>query len=187
MNYKQYTDTELIDKVRNGKSKDKEKGFTVLYERYSSAVHGFCKSMVRNSQVVEDIFQETFIRFYKKLEQGLEVRNPSAFLITIARNLSLNYHRDKKDTVQVEDVPFIFDADNSYEKKELLELVMNALDVMDYKYKEAFVLKKIDGYSVQEISDIIGISEEGVKTRIRRARKMLLEILDPYLKDNIGK
>lgn len=180
--YIKYSDIELVELLRSSKTKS-ERAFTVLYERYAAHVRAYCKNMIKNADAAEDIFQETFIRFYKSLNTDFKVINVPAYLIKIARNLALNYFRDKKQMLQVEEVHSIFDSDNNYEQKELLEIVMKALDLLDFKYKEAFVLRKIDGFSLQEIADALEISVEGAKTRVNRARIKLMEILQPYLKD----
>ena len=58
-----------------------------------------------------------------------------------------------------------------------------ALDLLDEKYKEAFVLKKFNGMSIKEVAKVCNISEEGAKSRISRARLKIMDILEPYLKD----
>ena len=60
---------------------------------------------------------------------------------------------------------------------------MMAIDLLDYQNKEAFILSKFEGMKRSEIADICGISVDGVKKRLSRARNKILEILDPYIKD----
>lgn len=183
-NYKKYSDEELIVKLK-GRKKEAEKAFAAIYQRYSTHVYSYTKSIVRDHDDTEDIYQEVFMRFFKNVEKGSEITNLHSYLIKIARNLCLNYKRDKKPQVQIEDWHKTIDNELNIEEKEMFDLVMRALDVMDEKYSEAFILKKIEGLKFKEIADILEISLEGAKTRVNRARIKLLEILDPYINDTI--
>lgn len=177
-----FSDEDLIELIRS-KPRHREKAFAAIYNRYAPQVHSYCRMMIKNHDHAEDIFQESFIRFYKSIDENFEVKNIPGFVTKIARNLSLNYHRDKKHTVPVEDITTLIEDPNHYEKKELLDLVFRAIDLLDDKYKEAFVLKKVEGLSLKEIAEILNITLEGAKTRVNRARLKLLDILEPYMKD----
>lgn len=175
-------DEELTTILRNGGA-DGDEAFTELYNRYSSNVYSYCKFMAADDDLASDIFQEAFIRMYKNVRPTGSSTNVKAYLLKTARNLSINYSRNRKKTVPIEDVNLSYDLENSYEKKELFDLAVMALDLLDYKYKEAFVLQKFDNLSLKEISELTGITVDGVKSRVSRARKKMMEILEPYLKD----
>ena len=181
-NYNKYSDEELVELLPK-KKRVAEKAFEAIYNRYSSHVHAYCRSIIRDPDETEDIFQETFMRFFKNVKKGAEITNLHSYLIKISRNLCLNHIRDKKHNVEIEEYHKVVDEDANYNNKEMLDLVMRALDLMDFKYREAFVLKKIEGMKFTEIADIMDISVEGAKTRVNRARIKLYELLDPYMKD----
>lgn len=181
-NYLKYSDEELVELIR-GKKKVSEKAFEVIFDRYSYNVNAYVRTVIRDVYETDDIFQETFIRFYNNVRNGAEITNLQAYLIKIARNLCLNYRRDKKFNVEVEDFHKIINEENDYGNQELLGIVMQALDLMDEKYKEAFILKKIDGMKFEEVAQVLDLTLEGAKTRVNRARIKLLEILEPYIKD----
>ncbi len=181
-NYKIKSDSELVDLLRD-KKRISEKAFEAIFDRYSYNVNAYVRTVIGDADDSADIFQETFIRFYNNVRNGAEITNLQSYLIKISRNLCLNYKRDKKNNVEVEDFHKIVNEENFYENQELLEIVMRALDLMDDKYKEAFVLKKIDGMKFEEVANVLDLTLEGAKTRVNRARVKLLEILDPYIKD----
>lgn len=186
-NLKKYTDKELIEIIRSeaGKKRkpDSEKAFGIIYNRYSSKINAYCKYLINDEEQAEDIFQETFIRFYNSLQKDFVAINVNGFLYKTARNLCFNYNRDKKKTVPIEDLNLIIDDGKAYEKKELFDLILMALDLIDGKYKEAFILKKFNGLSIKEIAKVCNISEEGAKSRVSRSRLKIIDILEPYLKD----
>lgn len=181
-NFKKYEDEELVKQLVKNKRAG-EKAFEEIYNRYSSHVYSYIRYVVRDPDDTEDLYQEVFMRFYKNVQKGSEITNLHSYLIKIARNLCLNYKRDKKNNVPIEEYHKVINNDFDLENKELFDLIIRALDLMDEKYKEAFILKKIEGLKFTEVAEILEISEEGAKTRVNRARIKLLDILDPYMKD----
>ena len=88
--FTKYSDKELVEIIRKDTSSKKsssEKAFGVIFNRYSTKIHTYCKCIINDSDQAEDIFQETFIRFYKSLGKNFEPINVAGFLYTTARNL----------------------------------------------------------------------------------------------------
>lgn len=180
--YTSYSDDELI--VLLSKSgREAERAFTVLYNRYSSRIHAYCYRIIEDSTYAEDMFQETFIRFFQTAKSGRAISNVPGFMITIARNLCLNYKRDKKDALVLTDIDFFTDTSQSYEQKELLDLIARSLELLSFEYREIFVLREYDGLSYEEIAEVTGTTVTNAKTRAFRAKQKVKEILQPYLKD----
>ena len=67
------------------------------------------------------------------------------------------------------------------ERAEIREALVSALSSLERHYREAFVMRDVQGLSISETSVILGISPGAVKTRLRRARLMLRDILAPRL------
>jgi RNA polymerase sigma-70 factor, ECF subfamily len=181
-NYSTYSDEQLVAQLNEEKSKS-EKAFTELYNRYSPKVHAYCLRVLNNREAAEDIFQETFIRFYQKIQTDHKQTNVPGFLITIARNLCLNYKRDNIPSVPIESDDFVLETSKGYENTELLNLITTALELLDFEYKEAFVLREYDGLSYNEIAEVTGVTITNAKSRVFRAKQKIKEILSPYLKD----
>jgi RNA polymerase sigma-70 factor (ECF subfamily) len=179
-NYKKYSDKELVGFLGQ---KGEDRAFRELYDRYSPSVHAYCLRVLSNEEAAEDIFQETFIRFYQNVKQEAPKTNIPGFLITIARNLCLNYKRDKRQTVQIDNLDFLLTERQNYEEKELLELITRTLELLPEDYREAFVLREYSGLSYNQISDVLEISLSNAKSRVFRAKQKIKEILQPYLKD----
>lgn len=139
--------------------------------------------LIGNIDAAEDIFQETFIRFYKSIEKNVEITNISGYLTVIARNLCYNHKRDTKHTVEVDEKHIIYDQSINIENKELLELIIKSLEVLEQKYRDPFVMREFDGMSYKEIAKKLDITIDNAKTRCLRAKRKIIKILDPYLKD----
>lgn len=158
--------------------------FEELYNRYSSKIYTYIKKILNNSIAADDIFQETFVRFYECARKGQEMTNIAGFLIKIARNLCLNEKNSKYNShFDIDDFSFAY-YDKSYEKKEINELINMGLDALPTKYREVIVLKEFLDFSYQEIADLLGISLAVVRIRIYRAKSKLREFLAPFLKEN---
>jgi len=181
-NYRKYDDDELISIIRSGKH-NSDKAFAELYRRYSPKVHAYCSIMLGHREHAEDVFQEVFIKFFQNLTKEFENVNVQGYLMTIARNLCFNHKRDTKVTVPIEDYDYLFETHINYEKRELLELLISSLDLIEVDFKEIFVLKEFDGLSYKELSELLNISEVYARKKIMLARQRLREVLAPYLKD----
>lgn len=182
INFKHLTDGELVLKLKSSK-KEAEAAFTELYNRYSPMVHAYCMRVVDYSEHAEDIFQKTFIRFYNNVTNEVRELNVPGFLITIARNLCLNYKRDKKNNVSIDELDNVIADHQNYEKKELLDLITRGLELIDDDLREAFVLKEYNGMQYNEIAEICNITVVNAKSRVFRAKQKLKSILQPYLND----
>lgn len=182
LNFNSYTDEELVAMLENEK-KVAENAFQELYNRYSSMVHAYCIRVLNNLETAEDIFQETFIKFFQHVQSDRKTTNIPGFLITIARNLCLNYKRDKIPTVSIDGYDFKTERNQNYENRELLELITYALDLLEFEYREAFVLREYDGLAYNDIAEITGTTITNAKSRVFRAKQKIKEILQPYLQE----
>jgi len=179
---REYTDSELIALIGKN-TKHQSEAFSELYDRHSVKVRSFCHYMIQNSEQIEDIFQETFISFYNNICEGKKIDSTRSYLYSIARNLCMKYFRDKKTTVPLENQQFFVDERNKYDKNEMFSLIEKSLQLLDDIYREAFVMREFEGLSYKEIAEICDTSLSNAKSRVFRAHKQLIEILQPYLKD----
>lgn len=177
-----YNDDELIDLMR-GSKRNSELAFSEVYRRYSGMIHAYCACMINDRSQIEDIFQEVLIRFYQKVADTDAKINTKGFLFTIARNLCLNYIRDKKFTVPIEKFEIQLDTYQPTENDELVELIAMAISLLDNDYKEIFILREIEGLSYEDIAEIANISVANARKRAFRARMKVKDILTPYFKD----
>ncbi|MCX8054275.1 MAG: RNA polymerase sigma factor [Ignavibacteria bacterium] len=158
--------------------------FEELYNRYSSKIYTYIRKILNNSPASDDIFQETFIRFYEFSKKSKNMTNVIGFLIKTARNLCLNEKKSKNSThLDISNFNFAY-YDKSYENKEINELVDIGLDALPEKYREVLVLREFMDFSYQEIADILGVSMPVVRIRIFRAKNKLREFLAPFLNEN---
>ncbi len=179
-NLSSYSDRELVEMLQGNKSLT-EAAFTELYDRYGLRINAYCISILNNSEQAEDVFQETFLKFYQKASSDKFEGSVIGFLITIARNLCLNVKRDTKLTVPIEE--FEFSLDSKYEDKELADLVMMAMDLLGGNQKEAIILRIFNDLRYKEIGDILGVTPARARYLVFNGRQKIKDILYPYLKE----
>lgn len=180
--YNTYCDYELV-KLLRGDKKTSEKAFAVLYDRYSSKVYAYCYRVLGNRDVAQDIFQDTFLRFYQHINPDHENIHLQRFLITIARNLCLNYKRNLKSNVPIEEFEYLIDKKSINDQSEYLEILNLGLDLLEFEYREPLVLRVYNDLQYDEIAEILGITEGNVRIRVHRAKEKLKKILSPYIKE----
>lgn len=160
----------------------REGAFRELYARHGKRVHAYCVRILGASQDAEDIFQETFVRFFHAAERERLMTNVPAFLLRIARNLCLNHKRNSRSTVVLQEQDLV-SMGNEYDSSELLKLITTALELLDDDQREAFVLRKYNGCSYQEIAEITDTTANNARSRVHRAQAKIRSILAPYLAD----
>jgi RNA polymerase sigma-70 factor, ECF subfamily len=188
---KESTDEELIGRFQRGDNY----AYDLLVKRYKEPLLNYIYRFIGDRTEAEDIVQETFYRLYKNKHYYKEVARFSTWIYTIAGNLaktelrkrrrrnlfSINYYMS---TDKDYDLP---DEETSPEKdtNSIItdDIIQKAVDKLSPKFKQVIVLRDIQGFSYEEISEIVGIPLGTVKSRVNRARLRLQEDLQPLMKD----
>ncbi len=184
--FSKHSDFELAF-IISEKGKNSDNAFMEFYRRHSVGLNAYCYKILNDRVTAEDVFQETFIKFYENVNPKLHT-NISGFLIKIARNICLNYKRNKKKNVDITEMEFLaynlkqYDS-QKYENKQLMEFVNTAVDLLEDDYKEALILREYNGFEYNEIAKVMNISEINAKTRVCRAKKKIKDLLKPYLNE----
>lgn len=173
---------DLDKKLYNDYLNGEKEAFEILYNKYKKKIEYFIYNIVKDYQKAEDIAQETFI--YVIQHQMRENSSFKYYIYLVARSKALNYINVEKrrneitekyltnDDEQIEkDVLDIITAEES--KKELLE----SIELLDERYKNAIYLVNIEGLSYEETSKILGETLQNTKNLIHRGKKQLRKIL----------
>ncbi len=173
------SDAELYYMLSGSKS-DSKKAFDELYRRYSPNIYTYCRKVLNNGPMADDMFQETFTRFYTSANKDRKMTNVSGYLLKIARNLCLNEKAKKyNDKVSLDDLELPH-YDKSYDNRQLNELLQTALDALPKKYREVIVLREYMDMSYKEIAEALDTTMPIVRIRIYRAKGKIKELLAPY-------
>ena len=181
-------DLELIVRAKRGDLS----AFGELVSTYQSLVINFCYRMLLNREDAEDIAQETFLRAFAAIGAFQPKAKFSTWLLTIAKNLSLNFLRNKRKRGQYVDstnaseaerrgVDFVRvdnpEPDHVLLQNERAEWVHNALQGLSDTHRTILILRSFEDMTYDEIAKIMGCRKGTVKSRLSRARDHLREIL----------
>ena len=145
--------------------------------------------MLGPGQDAEDAGQETFIRFYENMKQFQGKSSVSTYITRIAINLSLNALKRRKrhrnryyrpDYIESMEIP----GSDTSEYDDQQEIVQQAIQQLNPDFRSVIVLRFLREHSIKEISDILGIPQGTVLSRLARAQKKLKVILNPILGEN---
>jgi len=173
-----------------------EAGFRTLVQRYRTRIMNLVCRFINDRDRAEEISQEVFLRVFRNRERYRKSGKFSTWIFTIAVNLTKNEIRSRVrhrgtfslDAMEEESsgqgVTFP-DAkplpDEDLNAHEIGQKVAEALRKIPARYREAVVLRDVEGLSYEEVGQILRIPGGTVRSRINRARLMLKERLKPYL------
>jgi len=161
-------------------------------EKYQKKVFNIALRLLGNHDDASEVTQEVFVKIFKSMGSFKGESQISTWIYRIATNACLDelrkrknkwvmsldeeYHRENGDyIIQVEDNKPTPDV--IVEQKTLKAALNNAIDKLPEKYKLIIVLRDIQGFSYEQISDIVKTPVGTVKSRINRARLQLKEII----------
>jgi RNA polymerase sigma-70 factor, ECF subfamily len=160
-----------------------------LVDRYQEKIRNLIYSIFNETDIVDDLAQEVFIKAYEALPKFRFESSFYTWLYRIAVNRSRDEMRRRKVkrffTFQNVEASFNLKIENllttTFDDENLKEVVQNALKKLPDKYRVPIILKDIDGLSYDEIAEVISCEVGTVKSRLSRGRTMLKEILKPLL------
>lgn len=187
------TDTPIDDLalVHASKSGDVV-AFEELVRRYERKLFRISQHLTRNREDAQDAVQEAFLKAFQHLGQFREDSQFSTWLTRIALNQSLQKLRERRTIKEVSsDNNFQSEEDNLpidvadwapnpeelYQATELREILRSSLEDLSPGLRMVFVLRDIEGFSVQETAEMLELSVTAVKSRSLRARLQLRERL----------
>jgi RNA polymerase sigma-70 factor (ECF subfamily) len=178
-------DQELIERIQGGE----KRFFEVLIRKYNQRLYRIGMSILANDMETEDAMQAAYINAYEHLS-GFEQRSSfGTWLTRIMINQCLEQKRKKKQAPvnfeQTDNVISMTTPLNELVNKELSHVLENAITQLPEKYRLVFVLREIEDMSVRETSATLQIEESNVKVRLNRAKTMLRENLNGYMKDRV--
>ena len=194
------TDLELVRRAKAGDFAAVEE----LTSRYEAKVFSLALRMLQQRQDAEDVTQQTFISVVRHIGEFREEASFSTWVLRIATHAALKVIRKRRglETVSLEasteagedggPIPhpeFIADWRQSPEqlvaRSETRQLLDEALNELDDKHRLVFLLRDIEGLSIKETAEELGLSEANVKVRLLRARLALREKLTRVFGDPV--
>ncbi|MCM1331119.1 MAG: sigma-70 family RNA polymerase sigma factor [Bacteroides sp.] len=179
---KTLTDEQLVRMYIDGNNA----AFDTLLQRHQAKLYSYILRIVKNEEIANDIFQDTFIKIIMTLKQGRYTENGKfgAWLTRIAHNLIIDFYRQEKseNSVSTDD-----DATNLLNRRDLCEeniedLLINdqiradvrkIIDALPDPQREVVMMRYYNDMSFKEIADVTGVS---INTALGRMRYALMNM-----------
>lgn len=185
------SDDKLIARFQKGDVQ----AYDVLVRRYKDQLLNYVYRFVVNRSDAEDIVQDTFLRVYKNKHYYKEIAKFSTWVYTIAGNLAKTELRRRKRR-KIFSISNFVNEERDYDIPDVEKnpeqevdgslkdgIIQKAIEKLPPKFKEVILLRDVQGFSYEEISQILSIPLGTVKSRVNRGRLKLQEDLK-FLFDN---
>lgn len=176
--------------------------FARLVDAYSQRVYHAALKILDSPQDAEDVLQETFIKAMRALPNFQGRSSLSTWLYRIAVNEALMLLRKRKPEALSVDVPTDEDSDELDEPLQIVDWcclpeseflsaefrneLERAMQQLSPTLRVVFVLRDLEGLSIEESAAALGVSQQVIKTRLLRARLKLREELSAYYSERLA-
>ena len=171
--------------------------FRHLVEHYEDRIYGLACSILGDPEAARDAAQEAFVRVYKALGRFEGRSSFYTYLYRITTNVCLTFaqrEQRRPDRVSIERMQEVNEMtldrflgtdepQNDIERIGLREEIQKVLDYLSPEHRAVVILKDIEGFSQEEIADVLDVSVGTVKSRLSRARARLRDLLLPLYRE----
>ena len=171
-------DIKLYNEYLNGE----KEAFELLYNKYKDKITYFIYNIVKDYQKSEDIAQDVFIYVLQnKLKEGYSFKH---YIYMVAKSRAINYINTENRRNEISSEYLLQEEQQTYQdvsdiitKNETRKELMEAINMLDIKYRNAIYLNKVENLSYKEIADILEETVSNVKNLIHRGKNQLRLIL----------
>ena len=173
---------DLDKKLYNDYLDGQKEAFEFLYNKYKKRIEYFVFNIVKDYQKAEDITQETFIYVMQnKMKENVSFKY---YIYMVAKSRAINYIKIEKRRTEITE-KYLYNFTENIEKdvlefitkEETKKEIIEAIELLDEKYKNAIYLVKIEELSYEETSKILGQTLQNTKNLIHRGKRELRKIL----------
>jgi RNA polymerase sigma-70 factor (ECF subfamily) len=172
--------------------------FTLLVRRHQTPLYNFALRQLRSSPLAEEVVQDAFVRVVNNAAEFKHEARFSTWLYTIARNLCIDQMRkralrrhpslDEPKRAEEAEGPTLGDqtadaranVERAASSTEIRERVAAAIDTLPDDQREVFLMREVSNLPFKEIAEIVGVSENTVKSRMRYALERLQAALSEF-------
>src|SRR3954463_2858255 len=166
------SDERLVSIAKDGD----ERAFEVLYERHSQAIHRYCRSLPRSTQEAEDVKQEVFVLAISALRRGAEPDMFRAWLYRVAHNACMSHLRMRRPVLVADNGVLVGPAaavEPIQHHREELRQLLDDIGTLPDVQRGALLLREMDGFSYEQVGEVLGLPLSTVRASIFRARRTL--------------
>ena len=153
--------------------------FAEIIEHYQASIIRYLYRMTGDYEMAKDLAQETFVQAYKGILKTDAELSFKAWLYRIATNNALQHHRRKK---LLSFIPFTVNERDIADMKNNTDCTGEAMEIHETMLKIpedqriCLVLHFVEGFKYREIAETLGCSEEAVRKRVARGKKLFIKL-----------
>jgi RNA polymerase sigma-70 factor (ECF subfamily) len=187
-------DAELVDLARSGDGA----AFDAIMKRYDRRLYRVARAIVRNDSEAEDVLQDAYMHAFTRLSSFQGKASLATWLTRITLNKACGSLRRRRPAVELKVLDSITDQgvsrivllptaraeanpEAAAARAEVRRVLERAIDELPEAFRLVFILRDVEGMSIEETASALGIRPETVKTRLHRARRRLREALGETL------
>jgi RNA polymerase sigma-70 factor (ECF subfamily) len=161
-----------------------ERAFREGAVEHLDGLYGFALSLCRDPVTAEDLVQETYLRALKAPRKAEPGPGMKSWLFAILHNVWRNELRRRRPASHVDESVEQIPSDEpdplaAVDRQEASSRVLAAIDDLPDPFREAIVLRCVEGFSYQEMAQVVGCPAGTVMSRLARARALLRRALGP--------
>lgn len=158
--------------------------FEILVREHADMLTAYLRSLVRDPGAVDDLFQETMLTAWRRLDDYDRTRPFAPWLRGIARRLAMASHRAATKLVYIDDHVVLEDLDRRFERfgslpgdgfRDRLSHVADCLSRLPESFRESLSMVYSRNMMLKQVAESLGVNEETIKKRVQRARQMLAD------------
>jgi RNA polymerase sigma-70 factor (ECF subfamily) len=181
------TEAELVALAKAGG----REAFAALMQRGNQRLFRVARAVLRDDGEAEDVLQEAYVRAFAGLQDFRGEASIFTWLTRIVLNEAHARLRKRRPAVELAALeaepgrvlvfPGVHDPEQDAARAEVRRLLERAVDDLPEAFRVVFVLRDVQGLTIEETAAAVAVKPETVKTRLHRARRLLREALDAEL------
>jgi len=182
----------LVEKAKEGN----RAAFAELVRLYGDRIYRLALRITANEKDAEDVYQDTFLMAFKKIDQFKRDSSFFTWIYRIAINMAFTKIKQRKknfyeeslnepdfDRIELKETDSWQEVDISKLDSDKFKRKLNeTLEKLPEFYRTVFILRDLHGLSTEQTANILGITPSNTKVRLMRARRMLKNELEDFLK-----
>jgi RNA polymerase sigma-70 factor (ECF subfamily) len=193
-----HSDAALVEMAR---SRD-EAAIRTLVRRHNQRLFRVARAIMRNDTEAEDVVQASYVKAFTHLSSFRGEAELTTWLTRITVNEATERLRRQKQTTGVEQIDIEraqsaqiiqfpttqpqADPETEMSRQEIRHFLEQAIDTLPAAFRAVFVLRDVEGFSVEETATYLKIKPETVRTRLHRARKLMRATIEEKLNGAFG-
>lgn len=177
--FKSEQNVAFLDKCIADLAKKKIDAMTALYQSTSVSVYSFALSILKNPQDAEDVLQDSFVNIYSAAGSYRSAGKPMAWILTIAKNLSLRKLQERKakaDIPQEERETYLENKENVSADDRMI--ISETMKILTDEERQIVVLHAVSGFKHREIAELLRLPLATILSKYHRATIKMKKYLD---------